>query len=181
MHRKIALAALLLILAVINWSIYQKEQLLSHGRVVFLELAPIDPRSLMQGDYMALSFQLERDIYSALPKQENGHWRRDVDAADGLVVVNLDQRQVATYAGLFNGQTLQPNQVLMRYRVRNGSVKFATNGFFFQEGHADYYDDARFGAFRVDQDGELLLTALYSPTLHALGPDTGPTPSISAP
>lgn len=39
------------ILALVNASILDKEKLLSEGQVVYLELAPVDPRSLMQGDY----------------------------------------------------------------------------------------------------------------------------------
>uniref|UniRef100_UPI00194032D6 GDYXXLXY domain-containing protein n=1 Tax=Bordetella pseudohinzii TaxID=1331258 RepID=UPI00194032D6 len=52
----VVLAGLALVLAVCNITIYQREQLLAHGQVAILELAPVDPRSLMQGDYMALRF-----------------------------------------------------------------------------------------------------------------------------
>ena len=45
-----------------NGSIWQREQLLGSGRVVILELAPVDPRSLMQGDYMALTFAAGREV-----------------------------------------------------------------------------------------------------------------------
>ncbi|MFX7329222.1 GDYXXLXY domain-containing protein, partial [Acinetobacter baumannii] len=34
----------------------QKEMLLKEGQLVLLPLAPVDPRSLMQGDYMALRY-----------------------------------------------------------------------------------------------------------------------------
>jgi len=42
------------------------ERILSDGRVLLLELAPVDPRSLMQGDYMALQFAAVDDIRKAL-------------------------------------------------------------------------------------------------------------------
>src|SRR5690606_10833586 len=51
------LAGLLLILAVVNVGIWQRERILATGRTVVLALAPVDPRSLMQGDYMALRFE----------------------------------------------------------------------------------------------------------------------------
>ena len=56
------LGGLALVLAVANGSIWQREQLLGSGRVVILELAPVDPRSLMQGDYMALTFAAGREV-----------------------------------------------------------------------------------------------------------------------
>ena len=46
------IANLVLLLVYFNWSVYQKEQTLKEGQLVLLQLAPVDPRSLMQGDYM---------------------------------------------------------------------------------------------------------------------------------
>ncbi|WP_414673872.1 GDYXXLXY domain-containing protein, partial [Marinimicrobium sp. UBA4509] len=52
MRRGIALVTALAILVLVNFSIYEKEQHLAQGEIMYLELAPVDPRSLMQGDYM---------------------------------------------------------------------------------------------------------------------------------
>ena len=62
MRKTFVIAAGVLMLAAVNWGIYSRERLLAEGRVVMLELAPVDPRSLMQGDYMTLNFQLARQI-----------------------------------------------------------------------------------------------------------------------
>ena len=45
-------------LAVANAGIWQKETLIAEGKPIFVELGPVDPRSLMQGDYMRLAFRL---------------------------------------------------------------------------------------------------------------------------
>jgi uncharacterized membrane-anchored protein len=58
----------------------------------------------------------------------------------------------------------------MRFRVRNGQVKFATNAFFFEEGTGAAYEMAQYGEFRMDEDGELLLTGLRGQNLTRLGP-----------
>ena len=47
-------------LAVFNVAIYRNERLLASGETLYLELAPVDPRSLMQGDYMRLRYAVER-------------------------------------------------------------------------------------------------------------------------
>lgn len=172
MRKIIALVSLVLILAAVNWSIYHKEKQLAEGRIVYLELAPVDPRSLMQGDYMALRFQLADNVYGALPKNEEaGRWRNDVTASDGSVVVRLDARHIGSFKSLYTGQPLSEGEVILRYRVRNGAVKFATNAFFFQEGQGEYYQPAKYGQFRVDGKGELLLSAMYDANLKKLGPD----------
>lgn len=173
MAKKIALLATIFILGIVNWSIIGKETHLAEGRIVYLELAPVDPRSLMQGDYMALRFQLANAINKALPKADDYRgWRQAVDVSDGYVVVGLDARQVGSFKGLDTNQALSEDEMRLRFRVRNGEVKFATNAFFFQEGHAKTYEPARYGQFRVDDKGELLLVAMYDKDLKRLAPET---------
>jgi hypothetical protein len=55
-------ATALAVLLVANFAIGQKEALIARGRPVFVALAPVDPRSLMQGDYMRLRFRLPVDV-----------------------------------------------------------------------------------------------------------------------
>ena len=146
MYRKIALIALVVVLALVNWSIYQKEQHLEHGQLVFLKLVPVDPRSLMQGDYMALRFEMARKVD---PTQ------------DGFVVVMLDEKRVGSFVRLYQeDETLKEKEMRLQYRVRDRNVKFATNAFFFEEGTAKKYENAKYGAFRVNHKGELLLVAM---------------------
>jgi uncharacterized membrane-anchored protein len=171
MSRKIAIASLVIILVLVNWSIFQKERQLAEGRTVYLELAPVDPRSLMQGDYMALRFRLADEVYGALLQREDAKVRRYEEmVSDGRAVVRLDERKVGSFKSLYEDQTLSEDEMLIRYRVRNGQVKLATNAFFFQEGHGEYYEPARYGQFRVDNRGELLLVALFDKSLNKLGP-----------
>jgi uncharacterized membrane-anchored protein len=165
-----ALLAGLLILVAINISIAGKERLLAEGRVVYLQLMPVDPRSLMQGDYMALRFGVAADALLALPRtvsEEDAYG--ELSNRDGRIVVSLDEKGIATFVRLDDGQPLAGNEVLMRYRVRNGELKFATNGYFFQEGTSELYVTASYGMFRVDEDGELLLTHLCDGDLVVLG------------
>jgi uncharacterized membrane-anchored protein len=150
-----------LILAAANFGIYQKEQLLAHGRSVLLELAPVDPRSLMQGDYMALRFRVATDAFRGGNPES---------LKDGRVVLAVDDRGVGTFKRFDDGTPLGPGELAMRYRVRNQEPKFATNAFFFQEGHAEYYAGARFGEFRVSSAGDAILTALRGGKLETLGP-----------
>lgn len=172
MHKKIALVFLVIILGLVNWSILGKEKHLVEGKVVYFDLAPVDPRSLMQGDYMALRFRLADKVYEALPKSEDRkQWRNNVSASDGYVVISMDEQNIGTFKSLYDGQALVEDEILMRYRVRNGAVKFATNAYFFQEGHGKYYEPARYGQFRVDDKGELLLVAMYDKALKKLGPE----------
>jgi len=161
MRKTIAIIAGLIVLGAVNWGIYERERLLAEGQVVLLELAPVDPRSLMQGDYMALRFKVVDDAFGR---------GRAKDVKDGRIVVKLDSRNVAAYVRRDDGAPLAAGEAVLRYRVRNDEVKFATNAFFFQEGHAKYYGNARYGEFRSAPDGEVILTALRGGKLETLGP-----------
>jgi uncharacterized membrane-anchored protein len=160
----LAIIAGVLILGAVNFSIYQREQLLKHGRFVLLELAPVDPRSLMQGDYMALRFQVANQ---AFPNFQWGSQRATEDASlvasDGAIVVRIDEHQVGHFQRIAKlGEPLATNEVLMRYRIRNSQIKFATNAFFFEEGLAHLYDKARYGGFRVADNGDMLLSSMHA-------------------
>jgi len=97
MHKKLVILGLILVLAFVNWSIASKEAHLSSGDIVVLRLAPVDPRSLMQGDYMTLTFSLANQIYSQLPKSEDYQgWRRSADASNGFAKVSLNEDKLAT-------------------------------------------------------------------------------------
>ena len=44
--RILIIVNLILLLGYFNWSVYKKEQILKDGRLVLLQLVPVDPRSL---------------------------------------------------------------------------------------------------------------------------------------
>lgn len=158
MRKLIVLLTGIGVLGLVNYSIYRKESLLASGRVVFLDLAPRDPRSLIQGDYMALRFRLQDDLWA----------HRNL--RDGHIVVALDKRGIAAFRRLDNGTPLASDELRIRYRVRGDEVKLGTNAFFFQEGHEKYYRGARYGEARIDAGGEMLLSGMRGENLEKLGP-----------
>ena len=162
MQSKIVIGMLLVILAVMNFSIVGKEQHLKQGDTVYLKLAPVDPRSLMQGDYMALRFDAADQLYSALQSSSNKTLK---NTHDGQIVVKLDDNKVGTFQRIYQGKPLQENELLLNYRVRDDNIKFATNAFFFEEGTAELYEQARYGEFKVSEKGELLLNAMFTEQL----------------
>ncbi|MES4615203.1 MAG: GDYXXLXY domain-containing protein [Ewingella sp.] len=153
-------AVVLLVLAAANLSIYHKEQLLKHGAVVILELAPVDPRSLMQGDYMALNYALVQPLQQGL--YEQGETCRTTGGqclpSNGKLVVTLDEQRRAVSAVMDQGQPLHKQERLLQYHLSGARLNIGTPSYFFQEGHAERFEKARYGEFRVADDGTALLT-----------------------
>jgi uncharacterized membrane-anchored protein len=160
MRKAIALLAGLAILAFVNFGIWRSERLLSEGRIVLLKLSPVDPRSLMQGDYMRLNFEAA-DAAFPFGRPRDG-------LVDGRIVVAVDAHDVGQFRRFDSGAPLAPGEVALRYRIRNGQPKFATNAYFFEEGQAGAYAKARYGAFRVAEGGEMILTGLRDDRLAPL-------------
>jgi len=162
MRRWVIAIAALCVLAVVNTGIWQRERQLQTGKVVLLELVPVDPRSLMQGDYMRLSYRAIGDAFPDRVKSPPGE--------DGRIVVAVDERGIGRFVRLAgdDGAPLAAGEVPLRYRVRGSDIKFATNAYFFEEGHGADFSTARYGEFRVAADGEMILTGLRDKDLHAL-------------
>lgn len=154
MNRALLIAGLVLILAAVNWAIFSRERLKASGAVVFLELAPVDPRSLMQGDYMALTYKIDLGT----PQADRG----------GFLIVRLDSRRVAKAVG-WNAEPAA-GELRLRYRARYGRTSIGSDAYFFQEGTAALYQPARYGEFRVAENGDALLVGLRDADLKRLGP-----------
>ena len=65
----LALAGVLA-LASTQWDVQHKEAVLADGQKIFMRLQPVDPRSLLQGDYMALRFAYPAHVHEALTAQQ---------------------------------------------------------------------------------------------------------------
>lgn len=149
--------AALIILAFI-FSIYQKEQVISEGRIVYLKLAPIDPRSIMQGDYMRLRYAIERrEGGESLPRTGYAHFKLN----ENNVVVEAEY--------LTDGLALKDNEVRFKFTSNGYAAKLQPNSFLFQEGLRELYQPAKYGIFRVT-DNEHLLVGLATDDLKEIKP-----------
>lgn len=165
----IALLGLALVLVVMTRNIIKYENHLATGDTVLLALAPVDPRGFMQGDYMTLSYALERDVFAALNRDPGSYPTNE----QGYVIVALDQHNVGQLVRLAANQSknLASNEIAIYYRIRNGMMQLATNAFFFQEGHGEAFEAAEYGLFRVNDNGEPLLTNLVDDDFKVISPE----------
>jgi uncharacterized membrane-anchored protein len=158
MRKALVVFGLVLVLGVSNFAIAQKERQLARGTPMLVELAPVDPRSLIQGDYMRLNYAMNRELGSlrGLP-------------ADGRLVVTLDGNGVARFVRVHDERTaLAPGERLLQYRERSGRVRIGTDAFYFQEGHAERYAGARYGELRVEPSGGSVLVGLRDTLFRSL-------------
>lgn len=154
MRRGLAWLGMAIILVVLNGVVLHRERLIASGRPVLLKLAPADPRSLLQGDYMRLGYD-----FGEMPQPP---------APDGLAVMRLDDHGVATFARYGNGAPLAPNEVLMRYQKEDWRVRIAPDAWFFQEGQGQHFAVATYARVIVTSDGVVSLVGLLDENLGEL-------------
>lgn len=146
------LAGLVAAVGLPNYDIVRKQQVVEHGTQVLLELRPVDPRSLMQGDYMSLSYHAQ-----AFPPPDPGV----SPARRGTFILKLVDG-VAYFSRPDDGGVLADGEIRLNYKRRAYSDDFSygADSFFFQEGTAELYAGARFGVLRVDAEGNSILVDL---------------------
>lgn len=152
--------SLLAIVGAANIGIRQKEALIRDGQPVFVELAPVDPRSLMQGDFMRLNFNLPGE-----PQERRaGMLRRERP----FVVVRRDQRGIAQALRIADGTPLAEGEMRIELTPKDGRWILVSDAWFFAEGEAARWERAKYGEFRVDAEGRALLVGLRGAGLAPL-------------
>ncbi|MGH6890847.1 MAG: GDYXXLXY domain-containing protein [Dongiaceae bacterium] len=154
-----------LILGLANWDILEKRAVMAEGKLLLLELQPADPRSLFQGDYMALALANETMPDAATISQLSYR---------GTAILSLDENRVGRFARLDDGKQLDAGQTRVQYRRhedwRGPRLDYGARAFFFQEGDAGLYQNAKYAFLRVAEDGSTVLIDLADQDRVAITP-----------
>jgi len=148
---------LILVLFLFNKSIIDNEKILSEGKLVLLKLAPVDPRSLMQGDYMRLNYEISRNIPSdSIPKR-------------GYCIVRLNEDGIGTKIRLQNDvRPLNEGEYAIVYTASNWRINIGAESYFFEEGQAEKFSSAKYGGMKIDNHGNNILIGLYDENLRKI-------------
>ncbi len=147
------------ILGMFGYTVYNSETLKNNGKSVLLELAPVDPRSLIQGDFMTLGFAVER-VKKPDYKKHNGYF-----------VIEENAEGVAQFKRFYeDGEKLNPGEFKIRFVKQWSRFRIRPNSFLFQEGHRKYYDNAKYGIFKFDKNQNYLLVGLADESKQAILP-----------
>ena len=182
------------LLGAVNYKVQQFEDVLATGKPIVLKIAPVDPRSLMQGDYMILNYAILSEFQQSQVLPESNESLESNESIDTLesnettettgidesspsgnkayLLVHLDKNHVATFCEAQSEiptdfKHCTPNVYLpIRY---NGSwlPKLPSQDYFFAEGKGEYYAQAEYAEYRF-KDGILLLARLLDKDLKGL-------------
>ena len=179
------------LLGAVNYKVQQFEDVLATGKPVVLKIAPVDPRSLMQGDYMVLNYAILSEFQQSqvLPESnESLESNEPIDTVESnettgidepspsekkaYILVHLDKNHVATFCEEQSEiptdfKHCTPN-VYLPIRYKGGWLpKLPSQDYFFAEGKGEYYAQAEYAEYRF-KDGILLLARLLDKDLKGL-------------
>ena len=157
--KKILIVVNIVLLFVITGFSAQKEE--SYKKLdsyFYLELRPVDPRSLLQGDYMTLNYDITdkaRDfIYNNRSYIYDGENENEVEeirelrklanAKKAYIAVRLDKDRVARYVKITKEKTDEKDLLFIAYKTNGFNVNINANSYLFQEGTGDKYQNARY-------------------------------------
>ena len=182
------------LLGAVNYKVQQFEDVLATGKPIVLKIAPVDPRSLMQGDYMVLNYAILSEFQQSqvLPESnESLESNEPIDAVESnettettgidesspsgkkaYILVHLDKNHVATFCEEQSEiptdfKHCTPN-VYLPIRYKGGWLpKLPSQDYFFAEGKGEHYAQAEYAEYRF-KDGILLLARLLDKDLKGL-------------
>ncbi|HLV31527.1 MAG TPA: GDYXXLXY domain-containing protein [Chitinispirillaceae bacterium] len=146
----ILLISVLFVFIAVGTSVKNREDLLDSGEVFLFRLAPVDPRSILQGDYMTLNYRITSGTHAKnIPSR-------------GYIVFQADSLNIADRIRFQEKpEPLNSNERIIKYYAHKRNISIGSESFFFQEGDADLYAKARFGGIKVAKNGTSILFGLF--------------------
>ncbi|MFM7175801.1 MAG: GDYXXLXY domain-containing protein [Bacteroidota bacterium] len=151
LHLALVAIGLITTLVLFNISIDSKEDILENGKLVLLEMAPTDPRSPFQGDYMSINYKGLNDF--------------NVDSIPSSGYCVLRNTEFNVYApNRFKNKmnSVSASEVYILYTTDRNRIQIGASSYFFEEGKAAMYDSAKYAGFRVSPSGKSVLVGLYN-------------------
>lgn len=107
----------------------------------YLKLAPIDPRSLMQGDYMILNYEIVDEAWNKIYEMQE---KENKAIKNGFIAVKLDKDNVAIFNDVVKEPNNDENLLYIAFKSNGYQLKINADTFFFQEGNAQLYENAKY-------------------------------------
>ncbi len=148
---------LLLQLTIAGYQIGTSESLLNNGKEITLELAPVDPRSMLQGDYVILRYEIAEvndlknvhsgnKVFILAKEDQHGIYQRE------KILTSIDPRDYQ----------LAQDEVLIagKYNGYNGII-IGIESYFVKEGTGlDLQRNAKYAKVKVSKNGNSILQSI---------------------
>ncbi|MEW9700510.1 GDYXXLXY domain-containing protein [Paenibacillus sp. SI8] len=162
LNRLLIAVLVFLQISTMGLQIGKSEWLLANGQLIKLELVPLDPRSMMQGDYVRLRYAIsEPELPAEL--QQSSFFNKKISLVLALNVTTGVYEYRRIYA---NGDKLSAGEVRLNGTISGfQTIEFGIETYFIPEGTGHAYEqNAKFAEVRVSASGDAILVQLLPRT-----------------
>jgi uncharacterized membrane-anchored protein len=133
-----------------SYLIIKNEINIQNSETIYLKTAPIDPRSILQGDYVKLNFEVGDAI---LRKKNYNKYSK--------AIIKLSPKKIAYFDRFYEKNSkISKNERVINFSKKGSRIVIGTDSYFFQEGKGKEYENKKYGKFKLDKNGNLLLIEL---------------------
>lgn len=159
MKKVLLIINIILLFVITGFSAQKEESYRKLDSYFYLELRPVDPRSLLQGDYMTLNYDIldkttefiyqnkSYEYYEEEKKEETKEEKERKELAGAkraYIAIRLDGNKVARFVKLTKEKTDEKDLLFIAYKSNGYSVNINANSYLFQEGTGDKYENAHY-------------------------------------
>lgn len=140
---------LLLLMIVFGYSVIKEEKNLKKA-TFYIKTVPIDPRSLIQGDYMVLNYDIAESA-----RMEIGNIRK------GYIRIKINDLKIAEFIRI-DEEYLPPsnNEISIQFQKNGSNIDIGVNSYLFQEGTGNKFQKAQYAEVIELKNGKLRLKNL---------------------
>lgn len=134
---------------VFGYSVIKEEKNLKKA-TFYIKTVPVDPRSLIQGDYMVLNYDIAESA-----RMEIGNIRK------GYIRIKINDLKIAEFIRI-DEEYLPPsnNEISIQFQKNGSNIDIGVNSYLFQEGTGNKFQKSQYAEVIELKNGKLRLKNL---------------------
>ena len=149
MKKILVLLNTIILIGIFGYFVKEEENNLKK-KTFYIKTAPIDPRSLLQGDYMILNYEILEDV-----RKEGAELKK------GYIRVKINNLKVAEFLRIDEEYNPSKNEeISILFHKNDSNIEIGVNSYLFQEGTGNKFQRAQYAEVIELKNGKLRLKSL---------------------
>lgn len=149
MKKLLVVLNLILLIVVFGYSVIKEENNLKKN-TFYIKTSPVDPRSLIQGDYMVLNYNITDSARIEA-----------VNIRKGYIRIKINDLKIAEFIRV-DKEYMPPsnNEISIQFQKNSSNIDIGVNSYLFQEGTGNKFQKAQYAEVIELKNGKLRLKFL---------------------
>lgn len=149
MKKLLVVLNLILLIVVFGYSVIKEENNLKKN-TFYIKTSPVDPRSLIQGDYMVLNYNITDSARIEA-----------VNIRKGYIRIKINDLKIAEFIRV-DKEYMPPsnNEISIQFQKNSSNIDIGVNSYLFQEGTGNKFQKAQYAEVIELKNGKLRLKSL---------------------